>query len=82
MEPAEPSAPGRSPEPVPRRWFAPKAAGVRRRPAGWQAFLLAGGLIVAVLLVAMLVRGRGFSPALIMVAPLILVLAIGILVRR
>jgi hypothetical protein len=55
---------------------------VRRRPAGWQAFLVAGGLIVAVLLVAMLVRGRGFSPALIMVAPLILVLAIGILVRR
>ena len=81
MEPAEPSAPGPSPEPVRRRWFAPKAFGGRRL-AGWQAFLVAGGLLVAVLLVAVLVRGRGFSPALIMVVPLILVLAIGILVKR
>jgi hypothetical protein len=53
----------------------------RRRPVTWQTYLVVGGVIVLALIIATVARG-GLSPALIGVVPLVLVLAIGILVRR
>lgn len=65
----------------PRRWVMARAAG-GQRPVAWQVFLGAGALIVVALVVSQLVRGASWGPALIMVIPLALILAIGILVRR
>jgi hypothetical protein len=79
MDDLEGPEPGR--EPDRRSWFGPNALGVRRRPVGLQAYLMAGGVIVIALVVFTLAR-QGWTPALIGVVPLVLVLAIGILVKR
>ncbi len=52
-----------------------------RRAVGLQGYLVAGGVIVVALVVFTLAR-QGWSPALFGIVPLILVLAIGILVKR
>ena len=80
-EPADPGVPRRDGPPAPRRWLAPKGAGVGRRAIGLQGYLVAGGVIVVALVVFTLAR-QGWSPALFGIVPLILVLAIGILVKR
>jgi hypothetical protein len=81
-EPADPGVPRREGPPAPRRWLAPKGAGMgRRRAVGLQGYLVAGGVIVVALVVLTLAR-QGWSPALFGIIPLILVLAIGILVKR
>jgi hypothetical protein len=54
---------------------------VERRSVGLQRYLAAGGVIVVALVVFTLAR-QGWSPALIGIVPLILVLAIGFLVKR
>jgi hypothetical protein len=80
-EPADPGVPQRDGPSAPRRWLAPKAVGVGRRQLGLPAYVAAGGVIVVALVVFTLAR-QGWSPALIGIVPLILVLAIGILVKR
>ena len=80
-EPADPGVPRRDGPPASRRWLAPKGSGVGRRHLGLQGYLVAGGVIVVALVVFTLAR-QGWSPALIGIVPLILVLAIGILVKR
>jgi hypothetical protein len=80
-DPPDPGVPRREGSPAPRRWLAPTRSGVGRRQMGRQGFLVAGGVIVVALVVFTLAR-QGWSPALIGIVPLILVLAIGILVKR
>ncbi|HEY1674259.1 MAG TPA: hypothetical protein VGG50_16220 [Streptosporangiaceae bacterium] len=80
-DPADPGVPRRHGPSAPRRWLAPKESGVGRRQVGLQAFLVAGGVIVLALVVFTLAR-QGLSPILFGIIPLILVLAIGILVKR
>jgi hypothetical protein len=64
-----------------RRWVVARSAG-GQRPVAWQVFLGAGALIVVALVVSQLARGASLSPALILVIPLVVILAIGILARR
>jgi membrane protein required for beta-lactamase induction len=80
-EPADPGVPQRDGPSAPRRWLAPKAAGVGRRQLGLPAYVAAGGVIVLALVVFTLAR-QGLSPVLFGIIPLVLVLAIGILVKR
>ena len=80
-DPADPGVPRRDGPSAPRRWLAPKGAGVGRRQLGPQAYLVAGGVIVLALVVLTLAR-QGLSPVLFGIVPLVLVLAIGILVKR
>jgi hypothetical protein len=80
-DPADPEVPRRDGPSVPRRWLAPKGAGVGRRQVGLQGYVVAGGVIVVALVVFTLTR-QGWSPALFGIVPLLLVLAIGILVKR
>jgi hypothetical protein len=80
-DPADPGVPRGDGPPAPRRWLAPKGPGVERRSVGLQRYLAAGGVIVVALVVFTLAR-QGWSPALIGIVPLILVLAIGFLVKR
>jgi hypothetical protein len=54
---------------------------VGRRQVGLPGYLVAGGVIVVALVVFTLAR-QGWSPVLFGIIPLILVLAIGILVKR
>ena len=78
---SEPGEPEQSRSLGARRWVVAKADG-GQRPVAWQVFLGAGALIVVALIVSQLARGASLSPALILVIPLVLILAIGILVRR
>jgi hypothetical protein len=80
-EPADPGVPRRDGPPAHRRWRAPKGSGVGRRAVALQGYLVAGGVIVIALVVFTLAR-QGWSPALIGIVPLILVLGIGFLVKR
>jgi hypothetical protein len=78
---SEPGEPKQSRSLGPRQWVVAKSAG-GQRPVAWQVFLGAGTLIVVALIVSQLARGASLGPALILVIPLVLILAIGILVRR
>ncbi len=80
-DPADPGVPRRDGPSAPRRWLAPKGSGVGRRQVGLQGYLVAGGVIVLALVVFTLAR-QGLSPVLLGIIPLILVLAIGLLVKR
>jgi membrane protein required for beta-lactamase induction len=80
-DPADPGVPQRDGPSAPRRWLAPKGSGVGRRQLGLPAYVAAGGVIVLALVVFTLAR-QGLSPVLFGIIPLILVLAIGILVKR
>jgi membrane protein required for beta-lactamase induction len=80
-DPVDPGVPRPDGPPAPRRWLAPKGSGVGRRQVGLQAYLVAGGVIVLALVVFTLAR-QGLSPVLFGIIPLVLVLAIGILVKR
>ncbi len=73
-DPADPGVPRRDGPSAPRRWLTPQGSGVGRRRVGLQGYLVAGGVIVLALVVFTLAR-QGLSP-------LVLVLAIGILVKR
>jgi hypothetical protein len=80
--PGEPSR-GRSLDPRRRvmAWAVSKSV-TGQRAVTWKGYLLMGATIIGGLIILSVAGHHGWSPALFMIVPLVLVLGIGILIRR
>ena len=80
--PGEPSG-GRSLDPRRRAlaWAVSKSV-TGQRAVTWKGYLLVGVAIIGGLIILSVAGHHGWSPALFMIVPLVLILGIGIFVRR
>ena len=67
--------------PARRPWFGPKRFGYGIRPQTWQGYLVVGILVLAVIIVSAVFRGR-FPPALIAIPVILIAAAIRLFQRR
>ena len=82
---SEPGVPKQSRSLDPRRrvlaWAVGKSV-MGQRSVTWKGYLLVGAVIIGGLIIITLAGQHGLSPVLLMIVPLVLVLGIGIFVRR